>query len=113
MAKPTRGILAKLYQVDNLWLGVLMAPDQILDPNDGNPLELWFARDRLGYDGPDRGRLVFTPGGRSIIHLAIYQHRPENTRGRMQFNGGSFGPDRPDDCVLDSGQIGKLLRMEL
>src|SRR5262252_10063025 len=109
MAKPTRGILAKLYQIDNLWLGVLMAPDQILDPNGGDPLELRFTRDRLRYDRSDCGRFVFTPRGRSIIHLAIYQHRPENARGRMQFNGGSFGPDCLDDCVLDSGQIGKLL----
>jgi hypothetical protein len=91
MAKITRGILPKLYQVDNLWLSVLMASGQILDPNGGDPLETRFPRDRLRYDGSDRRCLVFTRGGRSTIHLAIYQHHPENIRGRMQFDGGGLG----------------------
>jgi len=113
MAKTARGILPELYQVDNFWLGVLMAPDQILDPNGSDPLESRFAGDRLRYDGPDRRCLVCTPSSRSIIHLAIYQHHPENIRGRMQFNGGGLGSNRLGDRALDSRQIGKLLRVDL
>src|SRR5215469_10427864 len=113
MAKTARGILPKLYQVDNLRLGVLMAQDQILDPNGNDPLETRFARDRLRYDGSDRRCLVFTPSSRSLIRLAIYQHHPQNIRGRMQLDDGGLSSNRLGDRVLDSRQIGKLLRVEL